>query len=87
MLLYNGKHYKQLHSTAMGSPVSVFVAEVVIMQNNNEQPLATYTIVNYSFLVMLLLYVDDKEVMDNFHGHVNRQFADVQFTRKIEETG
>ena len=27
---YNGKHYKQLHGTAMGSPVSVVVAEIVI---------------------------------------------------------
>ena len=26
---YNGKHYKQLHCTAMGSPVSVVVAEIV----------------------------------------------------------
>ena len=29
---YNGKHYKQLHGTVMGSPVSVVVAEIV-MQN------------------------------------------------------
>ena len=29
---YNGKHYKQLHGTAMGFPVSVVVAEIV-MQN------------------------------------------------------
>ena len=33
---YNGKHYKQLHGTAMGSPVSVVVAEIV-MQNIEEQ--------------------------------------------------
>ena len=39
---YNGKHYKQLHGTAMGSPVSVVVAEIV-MQNIEEQPLATCT--------------------------------------------
>ena len=39
---YNGKHYKQLHGTAMGSPVSVVVAEIV-MQNIEEQALATYT--------------------------------------------
>ena len=38
---YNGKHYKQLHGTAMGSPVSVVVAELV-MQNIEEQALATY---------------------------------------------
>ena len=39
---YNGKHYKQLHGTAMGSPVAVIVAEIV-MQSNEEQALATYT--------------------------------------------
>ena len=39
---YNGKHYKQLHGTAMGSPVSVVVAEIV-MQNIEEQVLAPYT--------------------------------------------
>jgi len=26
---YNGKHYKQLHGTAMGSPASVVIAEIV----------------------------------------------------------
>ena len=37
---YNGKHYKQLHSTAMGSPISVVVAEIV-MQNIEESALPT----------------------------------------------
>ncbi|CAH3146865.1 unnamed protein product [Pocillopora meandrina] len=36
---YNGKRYKQLHGTAMGSPVSVVVAEIV-MQNIEERALA-----------------------------------------------
>ena len=27
---YNGKHYKQLHGTAMGSPVSVVAAEIAM---------------------------------------------------------
>ena len=34
---YNGKHYKQLHGTAMCSPVSVVVAEIV-MQNIRNEP-------------------------------------------------
>ena len=38
---FNGKHYKQLHGTAMGSPVSVIVAEIV-MQAIEERALATY---------------------------------------------
>jgi len=29
-LHYNGKHYKQLHGIAMGSPVSVVVAGIVM---------------------------------------------------------
>ena len=37
---YNGKHYKQLHGTAMGSPVSVVIAEIV-MQHVEERALAT----------------------------------------------
>jgi len=36
---YSGKHYKQLHGTAMGSPVSVVVAEIV-MQHVEERALA-----------------------------------------------
>ena len=52
---YNGKHYKQLHGTAMGSPVSVVVAEIV-MQNIEEQALTTYT----RNVPPWLRYVDDK---------------------------
>jgi len=35
-LQYNGKHYKQLHGTAIGLPFCVFVAEIV-MQHVEEQ--------------------------------------------------
>ena len=38
---YNGRHYKQQHGTAMGSPVSVVVAEIV-MQHIEKRALATY---------------------------------------------
>ena len=34
---FNSKHYKQLHVTAMGSPVSVVVAEIV-MQHRGKRP-------------------------------------------------
>lgn len=67
---YNGKHYKQLHGTAMGSPVSVVVAEIV-MQNIEEQALATYT----RTVPLWLRYVDDtftavhKDGIDDFHEH------------------
>ena len=65
---YNGKHYKQLHGTEMGSPVSVVVAEIV-MQNIEEQALATYT--------RTVRYVDDtftavhKDGIDDFHEQLN----------------
>ena len=85
---YNGKHYKQLHGTAMSSPVSVVVAEIV-MQNIGEQVLSTYT----KTLPLWLRYVDDtftavhKDEIDTFHEHLNRQNPHIQFTKEIEENG
>ena len=71
----------------MGSPVSVVVAEIV-MQNIEEQALATYT----RTIALWLRYVDTftavhKDGIDDFHGHLNRQNADIQFTEEIEENG
>ena len=72
----------------MGSPVSVVVAEIV-MQNIQEQALAIYT----RTIPLLLRYVDDtftavhKDGMDDFHEHLKRQNADLQFTKEIEENG
>ena len=51
---YNGKHYKQLHGTAMGSPVSVVVAEIV-MQHVEDRALATCR----QTKPLSLRYVDD----------------------------
>ena len=72
----------------MGSPVSVVVAEIV-MQNIEEQALATYK----RTLPLWLRYVDDtftavhKDEIDDFHEHLNRQNADIQFIKEIEENG
>ena len=83
---YNGKHYKQLHETAMGSPVSIVVAEIV-MQNVEEQAQATQK----RTLLLSLWYVDDtftaihKNKIDDFHDHINRQNADIQLIKEIEE--
>ena len=74
--------------TAMGSPISVVVAEIV-MQNIEEQALPTYT----RTIPLWLRYVDDtftavhKEGIDDFHEHLNRQNAEMQFTKEIEENG
>ena len=70
------------------APVSVVVAEIV-MQNIEEQALATYT----RTVPLWLRYVDDtftaihKDGIDDFHEHLNRQNADIQFTKEIEENG
>ena len=50
----NVKHYKQLHGIAMGSPVSVVIAEIV-MQTVEEQALAN----NTRTIPLSLHYVDD----------------------------
>jgi len=85
---YNGKHSKQLHRTAMGSPVS-FVVAGIVMQNIEERALATYK----RTPTLWLCYVDDtftavhKDEIDDFHKHFNGQNADIQFTKEIEENG
>ena len=85
---YDGRHYKQLHGTAMGSPVSVVVVEIV-MQNIEERALATCR----QTIPLWLCYVDDtftavhKDEIDDFHKHLSKQHADIQFTREIEEDG
>ena len=59
------------------------------MQNIEEQALATYT----RTIPLWLRYVDDtftavnKDGIADFHEHLNRQNADIQFTKKIEENG
>ena len=85
---YHDKHCKQLPGTAMSFPVSVVVAEIV-MQNIEEQALATYT----RAIPLWLRYVDDtftavhKDGIDDFREHLNRHNADIQFTKEIEENG
>ena len=85
---YNGKHYKQLDGKTMGSPVSVVVAEMV-MQNIEEQALASFK----RTIPLWLRYADytlttlHKEEIDDFHEHVNRQNAHIQFSKEIEDNG
>ena len=72
----------------MGSPVSDVVAEIV-MQNIEEQALTTYT----RTIPLWLRYVDDtftavhKDGIEDFHEYLNRQNADIQFTKAMEENG
>ena len=86
---YNGTHYKQLHGTAMGSPVSIVVVAEIVMQNIEERALATYK----RKQPLWLRYVDEtftavhKDEIDDFYEHLNGQNADIQFTKEIEENG
>ena len=74
---YNGKHYKQLHGTAIGSPVSVVVAEIV-MQNIEDSALSTCR----QKIPLWLRYVDDTftavrhHEIDALHHHLNKQNTD-----------
>ena len=85
---FNGKHYKQLHGTAMGSPVSVVVAEIV-MQKIEKEALASYDLT----LPFWFRYVDDtitalpSEHIDAFHIHLNQLNHHIQFTRELEKEG
>ena len=85
---YNGRHYKQLHGTATGSPVSAVVAEIV-MQHIEKRALATYDQTLHFWFrdvddTITILQTDD---IDVFHGHLNRQNSDIQFTRELEDNG
>ena len=85
---HNGKHYKQLHGTAMGSPVYAVVANIV-MQNIEESALSTCR----QTIPLWLRYVDDTftavrhDKIDAFHHYLNEQNTEMQFTREVEENG
>ena len=85
---YDGNFYQQLHGTAMGSPVSVVVAEIV-MQRLEEKALATYT----NPPPFWFRYVDDtltslhKDEKNNFLEHLNQQNPSIQFTIEPELNG
>ena len=70
----------------MGSHVPVVVAEIV-MQNFEEQALATYrrTIPLWITLRWRHFTTAYKDEINDCHEHLNRQNADIQFAKEIEE--
>ena len=87
---YNGKHYKQLHGTAMG--VSIFCCCSRNCQSKHRGKSPSYLHANCTSLVTLLALTTHsppytKTGIDDFHEHLNRQNADIQFTKEIEENG
>ena len=85
---YKDKNYKQLHSTAMGTPVFAIVAEIII-QNIEESALSTCR----QTIPLYLLYVDHTctavghDEINAFYHHLNGQNTDAQFTGEGEENG
>jgi len=71
------------HGTAMGSPVSVVVAEIM-NQHVEERALSTCR----QTIPLWLRHVEDtftavhKNEIDDFHDRLNEQNADFQFTKK-----
>ena len=84
----NGKFYKQKQGTAMGSPVSVVIANM-FMEELEQKSLETF---GHSVKVWKR-YVDDtfvvvkKEHVEALHQHLNDQFTGVSFTLEEEKEG
>ena len=80
-------HYKQTFGTAMGSPVSVTVANLV-MEEIEEEALSTCELVPQSWK----RYVDDTltalalpaDAIGRFHNHLNSINPHIQFTVEVE---
>jgi len=87
-LHFRGKNYKQVFGTAMGSPVSAVVANIV-MEDIESRAIKT------SFCAPRLWkrYVDDTFVLieqrhlANFADHINKVDSSIKFTMETESNG
>lgn len=80
--LIRGSYYKQIHGTAMGSPASVIVANLV-MEDLENNALSTFT----QRPRLYYRFVDDtiaaskKTEIPKFHKHLNDQNVHIKFER------
>ena len=87
-LAFEGKVYRQIHGTAMGSPVSVVVANLV-MEDVEQEALSTF----HTPPRFWRRYVDDtctalpSNLVDSFHDHLNSINPCIQFTIERESNG
>ncbi|KAK3735298.1 hypothetical protein QZH41_000232 [Actinostola sp. cb2023] len=78
---FKGKYYQQIHGTAMGSPISVVVANLV-MEKIESKALSTFLVSPRIFK----RYVDDticiikQDNINAFHEHLNKQDVNIKFT-------
>ena len=84
-LYFRGKFYRQIFGVAMGSPVSVIIANLV-MENVQEGAMSTFL----NPPKFWRRYVDDtfviikKSEVDEFHNHINNIEASIKFTIEHE---
>jgi len=87
-LTFRGKHFKQIFGTAMGSPVSAVVANLV-MEDVEERAMASFA----DRPRVWKRYVDDTFVilkrtsLDKFFDHINELEPSIKFTKECEEHG
>ena len=87
-LAYQGQYYQQTFGTAMGSPVSVTVANLV-MEDVEQRALSSFP----DPPPFWKKYVDDTctalhpEKVQAFHNHLNSIEPSIQFTLEVEENG
>ena len=84
-LYFHGKFYHQIFGVAMGSPISVIIANLV-MENVEEGAISTFL----NPPKYWRRYVDDtfviikKTEVDEFHNHINNIEASIKFTIEHE---
>ena len=87
-LMLEGRIYQQVHGTAMGSPVSVVVANLV-MEDIECRPLSSFHTLPHFWR----RYVDDtctvlpRGLVESFHAHLNSIDPNIQFTVERESEG
>ena len=87
-LSFRGKIYQQVHGTAMGSPVSVVVANLV-MEDIEQKALSTF----HTPPRFWKRYVEDTctilpgDLVNSFHSHLNSIDNNIQFTVEKESDG
>ena len=80
-LMFDGQVYQQVHGTAMGSPVSVVVVNLV-MENIEKRALSSF----HTPPRFWSRYVDDactvlpQGLVTSFHEHLNSIDKNIQFT-------
>ena len=84
----NGKFYKQKKGTAMGSPVSVVVANL-FMEEVEQTALQSFTlpVKTWKRFVDDTFVIIKREHVDALHEHLNAQALGVSFTVEIESNG